>query len=75
MIENYDREQFVNAASEQIMNGGTRSPALARALAGMEAGTQPAAGMADYAFAPNGGTGGGEYGIGRILTLLAFYGI
>lgn len=55
IIDDYNREQFVNTAVEQIMERGSRAPAIMRALAQMDDG-------AEYAYAPNGGTGGGgEY--------------
>lgn len=58
IIDDYNREQFVNTAVEQIMESGSRAPAIMRALARM-------GDSARYAYAPNGGTGGGgEYASG-----------
>ena len=58
IIDDYNREQFVNTAVEQIMESGSRAPAIMRALARM-------GDSAQYAYAPNGGTGGGgEYASG-----------
>ena len=58
IIDDYNRDQFVNTAVEQIMESGSRAPAIMRALARMGEGAR-------YAYAPNGGTGGGgEYASG-----------
>ena len=58
IIDDYNREQFVSTATAQIMESGSRAPAIMRALAQMGEGAQ-------YAYAPNGGTGGGgEYASG-----------